>query len=351
MTRNLWRVVRSIMREQHGLLVQEFMRDSYYLVRDFLAAELGVSITQDEFNWFLTDQGYSTYRDDQWTRLEQREGLQRPRAKREGFIYNRGRQEPIGNLSMAWDQNRGWIFTEKSGVAERIQGLSEYGWGIATVGRGFPTRLVRRLLQDDARPVAIFHDADISGEAIYEVFESGSRRTAHLALILDDALDLGLRYEDAQALDLPSQPEPPKYGGAPRYEISALTVLRARWTLDEHPILQYAKARLDALGFLVAPTEVEREDLWDSEARFQVSSAVNAALAVHLDAALLEFTVDEGTAVYADTEGVDVELPELEDLIREAVRTLHESVSWTQEAELHDEAMREVDARFRDLLG
>ena len=75
---NLWKVAREIIRANYELLKDEFQRDSYRIVRDLMASELGKRINQEEFDWFLTDQGYSTYRDDVWTSLEQNEGLQRP---------------------------------------------------------------------------------------------------------------------------------------------------------------------------------------------------------------------------------------------------------------------------------
>ena len=75
---NLWKVAREIIRANYELLKDEFQRDSYRIVRDLMASELGKRINQEEFDWFLTDQGYSTYRDDVWTSLEQKEGLQRP---------------------------------------------------------------------------------------------------------------------------------------------------------------------------------------------------------------------------------------------------------------------------------
>jgi hypothetical protein len=81
---NLWKVVREIIRADCELLKDEFQRDSYYIVRDLMASELGKRITQGEFDWFLTDRGYSTYRDDTWTSLEQKEGLQRPEAEPRG---------------------------------------------------------------------------------------------------------------------------------------------------------------------------------------------------------------------------------------------------------------------------
>lgn len=54
---NLWKVVRE-------------SSAPTYIVRDLMASELGKRITWEEFDWFLTAQGYSTYRDDVWTSLK-----------------------------------------------------------------------------------------------------------------------------------------------------------------------------------------------------------------------------------------------------------------------------------------
>lgn len=67
-----------IIRANYELLKDDFQRDSCCTVRGLTASELGKRITQEEFDWFLTDQGYSIYRDDVWISIEQKEGLQRP---------------------------------------------------------------------------------------------------------------------------------------------------------------------------------------------------------------------------------------------------------------------------------
>lgn len=348
-TRNLWKVVRAIMREQYDVLAAQFMRDSFYIVADFLAPHVGTSITQAEFDYFRSEaQAYATYRDDQWTKLEQQEGLRRPRAKPEGSFYDRGRERPIMELEEAWEQNRGWIFVEKSGAAAKISELSNYGWGVATVGRGFPTRLVRRLLRDDGRPALVFHDADVSGGAIFDVFDVGSRRTTHLDLTID-VEDLGLRYEDAEALGLPSQPEPPKYGGAARYEISALTVLEVRWGV-ENATLQYAKARIAELGYPLSPTELEREELWRRKARLEVDVAVSARVLDLVEEILADYPVDDGEAVAAETGDAEVELPELREVLKNAVEQLHGRLSFSDEEDWNTDALEDVDDRMREAV-
>lgn len=330
----LWGVVRRIIRENHELLRGEFQRDSYYIVRDLLTAAIGSDVSQDEFDWFLTDQGYRTYRDDVWTSLEQREGLERPLAKPEGWFYDRGDKRPIEQLPRAWGQNRGWIFVEKAGEAEKIKSLSLTGWGVVVAGRGFPTRLLRDLVKAEDKPVLVFHDADRAGTGIYRVFGEGSRRTRHLDLIVGKARDLGLRYEDAERLDLPWQPEPPKYRGEPRYEISALSVLRARMGVD-NPTLAYVKARMLALGILIAPTEVAKADLWRREALFRVDRAVIRALQEAVRLGCEARPVEEGTAVDVETGELRVRLPDLDTIVLAAVDALYAQISWSYEGDWH----------------
>lgn len=338
---NLWKVVRRVIRENYELLREEFMRDSYYIVRDLLTPLIGRDISQEEFDWFLVEQGYKSYRDDVWTSLEQQEDLERPKAKREGWLFDRGQKKPIERLPDAWNQNRGWIFVEKAGEAEKIKSLSMFGWGVVVTGRGFPTRMVRDLLKDQDKPVLVFHDADRSGGGIYKVFGQGSRRTRHLDLIIERSHDLGLLYEDAEALELPSQPEPPKYRGEPRYEISALAVLRNRWGV-ENPTLAYVKARMLKLGFLISPTEVAKEELWRRDAYVTLDLAIGQALREALEQACDAHPVEEGTAVDVETGELQVHLPDLDEIVQQAVATLHSQISWTYEDDWHRTATEGV---------
>ncbi len=78
--------------------------------------------------------------------------------------------------------------------------------------------------------------------------------------------------------------------------------------------------------------------------------AVTDALDSYLAAALEEHTVDDGTAVYARTDGVDIELPELGDLVMDAVATLRRAIRFIEEDELHERAMRDVDSRLREAV-
>jgi hypothetical protein len=349
---NLWKVVREIIRANYELLKDEFQRDSYYIVRDLIAPELGKRITQEEFDWFLTDQGYSTYRDDVWTSLEQNEGLQRPEAKPEGWFYDQGTKNPIEDLPDAWEQNRGWIFVEKAGEADKIKELSDYGWGVVVAGKGFPTRLVRQLLQDDDKPVLIFHDADRAGTGIYRVFGEGSRRTSHLDLIIEAAQDVGLLYGDAERLNLPSQPEPPKYRGEIRYEISSLAVLKTRMGI-ENPTLAYVKARMVILGLDISPTELAKRTLWIREAAATVGAGLLGEVTRRIEQAARAVEIEDGEAVDLEVAFPEARLPDLssfQPVIDQAVQEVLASAEWSYEEEWHERAIEDVPPRLIDAL-
>jgi hypothetical protein len=96
---NLWKVLREIIRADCELLKDKFQRDSYCIVRDLMASELGKRIAQEGSDWFLTDRGFSTYRDDVWTSPEQKEGLQRPEARPQGAA--RSTSAPSAPVSIA----------------------------------------------------------------------------------------------------------------------------------------------------------------------------------------------------------------------------------------------------------
>ena len=93
----LWASVEKIIVKHYTELITERLRDTYYIVREYLNKDYleRKKINEKEFNHFMSKQGYSTYRDDLWTSIEQNRGLDRPEAKPIGVIYNLGEEIPI----------------------------------------------------------------------------------------------------------------------------------------------------------------------------------------------------------------------------------------------------------------
>lgn len=351
----LWPIVKRLILENHSILIEEDIRNSYYILRDLLNPLIGTELDLDEFNWFLTTQGYSSYRDDVWTSIEQKEGMKRPSAKPEGWYYQFRTKHPIEDMYLAWDQFRGWIFVEKSGIAEKLAPLSSEGWAIVCSGRGFPTRLVRRLLKEEGKPILIFHDADIEGKLIYEVFGDGSRRTTHLDLLIEKSTDIGLDWEDVVTLDLPTQPEPPKHKGRPRAEISALSVLKVRMGID-NPTLDYIKVKMVQNCITIAPLEISKWELWRSSARMEIESLIEQLLQDDIDELIGDIDIEDGEAVYArfkqeDDDGHYFDTEEIVMVLRDAIHDLKERLFWRYAQEIHDDNVKRTNDELATMLG
>ncbi|RLI80389.1 hypothetical protein DRP05_01025 [Archaeoglobales archaeon] len=291
------------------------IRGGYYIVGDYLAQRLKEGrITEQEYNHFLSEQGYATYRDDLWTSLEKKYGLERPEAKPLGVIYTLGEELPIEKFDEVYYRARGFIFVEKADEAEDLSELSFHGWAIIA-GQGFSTRLMRQLFKQDGRPVLALHDCDTAGEWIYRVFDMGSKRTKHLQLNLENVIDLGLHEEDAIKLGLPPRPEAKKYQKyrRERFELSALAVLKTRYGV-ENPVLAYTVAKMKKMGIRITPTPEELRFLLRYEIKSQIRRSIKELVDKLYEIVELPSQYQEEIAEnlsYPDGEAIEVIVSEL----------------------------------------
>jgi hypothetical protein len=350
---NLWDVVRELILAHHEQLNQHRIRESYYLIRDMLSPLIGTRIAKDEFFYFAKEkQAYSTYRDDVWPAIEKKHGIQRPEAKPYGTIYDNGTEYPISRLEEIWEQARGFIFTEKLEDGEDLRKLSDYGWTIIAGGGfgGFPTRQIRQLLKDDDRQILAFHDLDIAGNGIWRALGFETRRTSHLDIALGDrVIDLGLMKEDVEILDLPIQPEPPKYRGEMRAETSGLAVLEKRMGIKDYK-LAYVVAKMLALGVTLSPTERSKEEILRFELEYAVGGAFDELISSAVESAMSEIDT-EGTAVSLDLGGAeDIIDEELEKRVLELAIELGRDAEWSYENDYHQRAMKLASPKLIKLL-
>lgn len=344
----LWRVVREIVLAHYtditelsirGIRGSKGIRGSYYVVGDFLAPLIGKEVTEEDYNWYLTDQGYNSYRDDTWPYLEQQHGLVRPEAAPEGFVFDNGVEYPVTHLERIWDQARGFIFVEKRDEARAIQELSDFGWTIVA-GRGYPLRLVRQLLKRDDRPVVTLHDWDSDGKGIYRALGFDTRRTKHLDIALRDRVtDLGLTDDQVVALNLPTRPSPPKYRGVPRAELSALNVLSTRMGLA-NPVLAFTTSVLASRGVKVSPTELSYTELLERHLRSWLSQALRDVVdEVAEDVAAAEAGDGQAVRGHVD-EPIALEDRDAVAQALEATATdLASRVAWSSEGDWHGVAL------------
>jgi len=350
--RRLWAVVKEIVLANYDVLAKRTMRGSYYIVGDLLAQRIGKEITIEDYNWFCNEQGYASYRDDIWPQIEQRFGLQRPEAAPVGVVYDNGLEYPISRLESVWEQSRGFIFVEKADEARDLKPLSNYGWTIVA-GKGYPTRLIRKLLKEDGRPVLVLHDWDPDGLGIYRALGFETRRTRHLKIALcERVIDLGLSEEHVKALNLPTRPSPPKYRGAPRVELSALAVLSARMGL-ENPVLAYAVASMLARGLKLSPLEVPKAKLLAKYLRWALTDALHKVVD-EVSEELARQQAGEGTAVSGEVafEGFEGELRSeaLKEALKALAREVAKSVRWRGEEDYHEEALRLTSEELVEVL-
>lgn len=337
--KNLWKLIRRLILKNYELLKKDKIREGFYILGDLLVPFIDKEITKEEYDYFTTkDQGYASYRDDIWPSLEQQKNLERPEAKPYGLIYDRGREYPISEFGRVWTQARGFIFTEKLGDGDDIKKLSDFGWAIIAGGgfAGFPTRLIRRLLKVDERPVVAFHDADRSGQGIYRALGLETRRTKHLDIALGERVtDLGLSEEDAKKLRLRSRPEPPKYGRIPRWETSSLSVLRTRMEID-NPKLAYVTAKMLLKKIKISPTSISKSRALEMELYYELQKPI----------AHIAGEVAKKYSKNVEGRTVDVELPEAEGFdmpeLRKALEKLAKKMisktTWITEADYEREA-------------
>jgi len=335
----LWSVVKNLIREHYDVLIKRSIRGSYYIVGDLLAQLIGKEITVDDYNWYCSDQGYASYRDDIWTYMEQKYGLQRPEAAAIGVVYDAGVEYPVTRLESVWDQARGFIFVEKADEARDISPLSRYGWTIVA-GKGYPLRLVRKLLKEDKRPVLVLHDWDKDGYGIYRALGFETRRTKHLDIALGErVIDLGLTEEHVKALNLPTRPSPPKYKGTPRVELSGLAVLSTRMGL-ENPVLAYVVASMLVKGLKLSPTEIPKKELLARHLRWALTDGLRGVVNEVVDRLVDELTV-EGEAVSGALDFEEpFEMEGLEEALADLGREIAERIVWKGEEDYHREAER-----------
>jgi hypothetical protein len=337
----LWSVVKKLILREYDVLVKRYMRGSYYIIGDILAPLIGKEITLEDYNWFGTDQGYATYRDDVWTLIEQQHDLQRPETAAIGIVYDNGIEYPISRLEHVWDQARGFIFVEKADGAKDLADLSSYGW-VVVAGRGYPLRLVRKLLKHDQRPILALHDWDRDGLGVYKALGFETRRTRHLNIALGQRVtDLGLTECHVKVLKLPTRPSPPKYKGAPRVELSGLDVLATRMNL-ENPVLAYTVATLLAKGLTLSPTEMSRTNIMQRHIRW----ALTDGLSNIVEEAVKEVTETlqkdrkfQGTAVKGELEDMKIIAPGLREKLVQSALIQAEKTHFVDELSVHAEAV------------
>jgi len=351
--KGLWAAVKQIILDHQDTILEmsirgyrasRGIRGSYYLVGDYLDPLIGKAITEDDYYWFLTDQGYATYRDDVWPELEQRHGLTRPEAAAVGLVYDQGVEYTITHLEDIWDQARGFIFVEKADEAKAIQELSDYGWTIAA-GRGYPLRLVRKLLKGDTRPVLALHDCDPDGRGIYRALGFETRRTKHLDIALGErVVDLGLSEEQANALGLAFRPGPKKYKGQERAELSALNVLSVRMGLD-NAVLAFVASVMVARGLTLSPTEVDKREMMRRHIRWALTDGLSSIVEDAVGAIDIKLSADstfDGTAVRGELEDMKILAPGLEEKLIESGLIQCQKTIWVYEDEVHEKAVREL---------
>lgn len=281
----IWKVVEQLIVDRYDQLRDERMRDSYYLLREWLEPKRDSGeILTDEFDYFVDN--YEYYRDDLWPRLEKRHGIRRPQTKPPTIVIEDGDEFTESHIPKAWNRSRGFIFVEKSGMASDLSPLSEHGW-LIVAAQGESTRTFREAVANDDtdRPILVVTDADYYGGGITETLEGHSNRTEHLGLwreLEDRVQAIGLTQPDADALNLPRERDPTKSPDEWRTELNALTVLKERHDVTT-PLLSYVVAKLDHLDIPICPLPVPDPE---ERVRNALESAVESALSDSIDDAI-----------------------------------------------------------------
>ena len=350
----IWSVVEDVILDRREQLEGERMRDSYYLIREWLEPlRASGEITDDEFDYFVEQ--YEYYRDDFWPRIERNNGIRRPMTKPPTIVIEDGNEHTESHIPEAWDRSRGFIFVEKSGMAEDLSPLSHHGW-LIVAAQGESTRTFREAVANDDtdRPILVVTDADFYGGSIVESIAGHSNRTEHLGLwqeLEDRVQELGLTTDDAEALGLPSERDPTQSPDEWRTELNALAVLKEREGID-NPLLTYVAAKMAALDIPLAPKPVD-----DPEEK--IRSAIHSALLDSLDDEI-ESIVDDVmedfdpvddpdsrgdgplTQLWGSGDQDDVELGDLRDELADVAATKRDQLWWLRQSEYEGRVKDEI---------
>lgn len=361
----IWSVVEDLIVDRYEDLKDERMRDSYYLLREWLEPLRASGDIKDvEFDYFVNQ--YEYYRDDFWPRIEERHGITRPQTKPPTVVIENGEEYTESHIPEAWDRSRGFIFVEKSGMAEDLSLLSEHGW-LIVAAQGESTRTFREAVAQDGtdRPILVVTDADFYGGSIVESIAGHSDRTEHLELwkeLEDRVQEIGLTQADADALDLPSERDPTQSDDKWRTELNALTVLRERQNID-NPLLTYTAAKMAALDIPLAPLPVDDpERKVKTSLRLAVEDALEDEIGDVVDSVLEDFEPAEDPKQKGDGELTqllhtpngngdgDVDLGDLRDELKDVARDKRDRLVWWRQSKYAESVKQEIDADAVDRI-
>lgn len=361
----IWSVVEELILENYDVLQDERMRDSYYLLREWLEPLRDrEDILDAEFDYFV--ESYEYYRDDFWPRIEKRHGIRRPETKPPTVVIEDGTEYTESHIPEAWERSRGFIFVEKSGMAEDLAPLSEHGW-LIVAAQGESTRTFREAAANDGtdRPILVVTDADFYGGSITESIAGHSDRTEHLELWreLDERVTgLGLTQADADALDLPRERDPTQSPDEWRTELNALTVLKEREGV-EAPLLAYVAAKMAQRGIPLAPLPID-EDAARVKVRAALRGAIDAALEDEIDAVISDVLADVDVTGDLDANGDGpitslrttsrggngLDLGDLRDDLRSVATSKRDSLLWWRQSRYEEDVKEQIGADAVDTV-
>ncbi len=278
------------------------MRNSYYHLLTFVGEMYDKgSINERQLNYWNQEEAYNFFTQDKWSQWEKNNSWKRPKAKDPTKSYYR---EDLLDLTLTDKElqyqlrrSRGFIFVEKSGFLQDLKLISSYGW-VVLAGEGFSSRELRETIMRNfsERPIVVVHDYDIAGGMIHDVFKEGSRRTEHIGLIFPNVLDLGLRLEDVDELNLPKAPESrrvrEKNPDAWRVELNALTILNRSKKIN-NPLLWYVAKRMYEEGLDLFEESQKLHDALISHIRHQFWMAVFPRIGIRIKEAIKKFDVKD----------------------------------------------------------
>jgi 5S rRNA maturation endonuclease (ribonuclease M5) len=356
-TYRIWTVVEDHVLDKYDRISDEGMRGTYYLMREWLERDRDAGrITDAEFDYFV--ENYEYYRDDFWPRIEEKNGIRRPETKPPTIVIEDGDEYTEQRIEDAWYRARGFIFVEKSGMAENLTPLSEHGW-LIVAAQGESTRTFReKIANDDTdRPVLAITDADFYGGGITESLKGHSDRTEHLGLwheLEERVQGLGLTQDDADALDLPEERDPTQSPDEWRVELDSLTVLKDRHDI-ENPLLSYTVAKMCEQEIPVTPLPIQSP-------RHQVTHNIRRTIEKTLEDAIEEIAQDvveekganveaslptEGTGPLMELREYDsaddaMELGELRDELYELGKERYDQLLWHRQSKYEERVVGEV---------
>lgn len=152
-------------------------------------------------------------------------------------------------------------------------------------------------------------------------------------------------------LALPTQLEVKKHRAerSMRCELESLTVLKSRYGI-QNPFLDYVVTRMIQKGIKLSPTSVDKKLLLQEAIVSELTDKLEEIITSTVVEFVNKLNFDGEQAVRVDLDEEEIEIEDLNTIIKEISSKMEESASWSYERDYETEAEGNVSERFKELM-